>query len=119
VNPVTVAALCTTSRTVARVCRATRSDSVPRSGLASIAMIRSSRVVARAMPSSVVTVVLPTPPLRVRIGTNRVPPSNCFWMRASSSLRALSSRESPRFSLWNVAVYTSLFQAPVGGLRCL
>ncbi len=104
VNPPMLAALCTTSRTVALVCLGTRSESVPRSGFASIAMMRSSRASASAIPSSVVTVVLPTPPLRVSTGTNRVPPSNCFWMRWSSSLRARTFAESPRFTVRNVTL---------------
>ena len=55
------------------------------------------------MPSRVVTVVLPTPPLRVSTGTNRVPPSKAFAMRAACSLRSRSCGESPRFSRCSVA----------------
>ncbi len=102
VKPWMLAARLTTSRTVARVCFVTRSDRVPRSGFASIAMIRSSRTEASAMPRSVVMVVLPTPPLRVRTGTKRAPPSSTASMRASSSLRARTRAESPRFTRLNV-----------------
>ncbi len=96
-------AFATTSRTVSLVCRSTRSASVPRSGFASIAMMRSSRASASAMPSRAVTVVLPTPPLRVSTGTKRAPPSKRRRIRSLISLWARTFAESPRLTRWKVA----------------
>ncbi len=111
------AARVTASRTVARVCLFTRSASVPRSGLASIARIGSSRTSAIAIPRIAVIVVFPTPPLRVRIGTKRVPPSNFLAMRASSALRSRTARESPMFTRWKVTPYSSAGPKPSGAGR--
>ncbi|CAB4602709.1 unannotated protein [freshwater metagenome] len=96
VKPSIAAARFTTSRTVNLVDLLTRSARVPRSGLASIAITRSSRESDRAIPSRVVTVVFPTPPLRVSTGTNLAPPSNTAPIRASRALRSRTLRESPR-----------------------
>ena len=54
---------------VAAVSSRTLSDSVPRSGLASTAITRSPRSVARVAPSPTAVVVLPTPPLRLSTAT--------------------------------------------------
>ena len=102
VNPSIAAARLTTSRTVKRVDLLTRSARVPRSGLASIAMTRSSRERANAIPSKVLTVVFPTPPLRVRTGTNFAPPETTAPIRASSALRSRTFSESPRFTVFKV-----------------
>ncbi len=104
----------TRSRTVLPLDRAMRSASVPRSGFASTAMIRSSRASASAMPSSIVTVVLPTPPLRDSTGTKRAPPLSGAAIRRSSSLRARACLPSPRLMRCPEIVYRKCCHAPSG-----
>ena len=101
-KPSIAAARFTTSLTVNLVDLLTRSANVPRSGFASIAMTRSSRTCARAIPKRVEMVVLPTPPFRVRTGINLAPPSSTAPMRASIALRALTLGESPGFQSFKV-----------------
>ena len=108
VNPSTAAARLTTSRTVNRVDLLTRSASVPRSGFASIAITRSSRTKAMAIPSKVVTVVFPTPPLRVSTGTNLAPPSNWVAILASVAFRSRVRRLSPRLMVFSDKKYRNL-----------
>jgi hypothetical protein len=65
----TIARSFSRSRMVAEVSSRTLSERVPRSGLPSTAMTRSPRSEARVAPSPTVTVVLPTPPLRLSTAT--------------------------------------------------
>ena len=108
------AARLTTSRTVKRVDLLTRSASVPRSGLASIAITRSSRASAIAIPSSVVTVVLPTPPLRVSTGTNLAPPPKLAAILASTALRSRTRRLSPMLMVLSDKKYRNLLKPDSG-----
>ena len=97
----------------------TRSARVPRSGLASIAITRSSLTWAKAIPRRVLIVVFPTPPLRVRTGMYLVPPARTAPIRASIALRALTLGESPKLTSFRLTKKTKRRHPDSGAARNL
>ena len=83
-----------TSVTVRSWGRATRWARLPASGLASTAITRSPRSIAKVLPRASAMVVLPTPPLRL-ITTTRREPSIGVRSRRSSSCRRCSVGAGP------------------------
>ena len=102
---------------VAGVSSWTLSESVPRSGLASTAMTRSPRSEARVAPRPTVTVVLPTPPLRLSTATRWWPPATGVLTRLTRSRRRMLADDSPMWTSPPVARYTVRRQPPSGVAR--
>lgn len=98
---------------VAADCRPARSARLPPSGSASIARMRSPRILAIADPSATVTAVLPTPPLS---------PKTPIWyesralrrIRLCSSSSYTSSGDRPR--LMRVIKYSQCRQPRCDGI---